>query len=135
MPIKCLQWITRDFVRAHPDARFVFGDNVARRGYGGQAREMRGEPNAIGIAVKWSPGRAEHDYFRDDDPRCWAHVRADLARVEAELRAGRVVYVPADGIGTGLAQLPTRAPKLFAHLSDRINAMMHEGCDEARPEI
>ncbi len=62
-----LDWITRDMVRAEPDARFVFGDNVEREGFGGQAAAMRGEPNAIGVATKWSTGGAEHDYYASGD--------------------------------------------------------------------
>jgi redox-sensitive bicupin YhaK (pirin superfamily) len=43
---------------------FVFGDNLRRTGFGGQAAEMRGEPNAVGIA----PGY-EQKHFADADKR------------------------------------------------------------------
>ena len=52
MPVIFMSSITREFVRNHPDFIFVFGDNLAKKGLGGQAREMRGEPNAVGIATK-----------------------------------------------------------------------------------
>lgn len=57
MPVKYLAWITRDMLRKEPEARFVFGDNAYRKGFGGQAKEMRGEPNALGVATKWYPGK------------------------------------------------------------------------------
>jgi len=50
MPILYQDQIKRDDLRAHPDRIYLFGDNVARQGRGGQAKEMRGEPNALGIA-------------------------------------------------------------------------------------
>jgi len=52
-----LPWIERSMLQADPEARFVFGDNAERWGLGGQAKEMRGEPNAIGVATLWSPGQ------------------------------------------------------------------------------
>lgn len=36
--------ITRAMLRAEPEKLFVFGDNFVRTGFGGQAKEMRGEP-------------------------------------------------------------------------------------------
>jgi hypothetical protein len=57
--------IYRADLRANPDVLYVFGDNAIRRGYGGQAGEMRGEPNARGVATKWSPGNHPNDYFSD----------------------------------------------------------------------
>ena len=55
--------ITRADLRANPDTLYVFGDNMRRRGMGGQAAEMRGEPNAVGIPTKWRPSRTEWDFF------------------------------------------------------------------------
>ena len=46
---------------------FVFGDNMERCGFGGQAAAMRGEPNAVGVPTKWAPGSAPADFFCDDD--------------------------------------------------------------------
>ncbi len=44
--------IRREDVRAEPDKIFLFGDNLKESGYGGQAKEMRGEANARGIPTK-----------------------------------------------------------------------------------
>ncbi|MDE2344609.1 MAG: hypothetical protein KGL63_14685, partial [Betaproteobacteria bacterium] len=104
-----LKNISRSMVRADRGTLFVFGDNIARAGHGGQAAAMRGEPNALGVPTKWRPGRAEADYFTDAD--------ADLVQVRdpiilafqamrEALAAGRNVVIPADGLGTGLADLP-----------------------------
>ena len=55
MPVIYQKRICRDDLRRNPNAVYIFGDNEARTGLGGQAREMRGEPNAMGIATKRSP--------------------------------------------------------------------------------
>lgn len=111
-PIIYLDTITRSRLKQEPEARFVFGDNVLREGFGGQAKAMRGEPNAIGVATKHKPTLDDDAFFRD--VRGDAEIlKADLKKVEEALEQGRQVYAPQDGIGTGLAQLPQRAPGLY----------------------
>ena len=118
--------ITRDMLRAEPEARFVFGDNVARKGMGGQAKEMRGEPNAIGVVTKWGPSMVPGVFFSDDDHDATEHVGSDLLDVAHALSVGRTVYFPADGIGTGLSELPKRAPKLHAKIGEYIARLSAE---------
>lgn len=108
MTIRYEPWITRAMLQEAPEARFVFGDNIARIGFGGQAGIMRGEPNAIGIATLYAPGEP----FR---PRCPVAIEAvlgDLRNVATALREGRTVFVPSAGVGTGIADLPSHAPDL-----------------------
>jgi hypothetical protein len=125
--IKYLDHITRAMLRAEPEARFVFGDNVDRIGRGGQAAHMRGELNAIGVATKWAPENVERAFFDDSYP-CFYHLARDLNKVEWEVWDGRTVYLPKAGLGTGLAQLPERAPKLHHYLVTRIKNMPGEPC-------
>lgn len=108
MPVRYVKWYARELLRAEPEARFVFGDNVARVGYGGQAAACRDAPNAIGVATLYAPG----DYYRAGDPAALNAVIVDLGDVAAALAAGRTVYAPLDGLGTGLARLPEHAPDL-----------------------
>jgi hypothetical protein len=117
MPIIYQKWITRQDLRNNPDRFYVFGDNVQRAGYGGQAKEMRDEPNAIGVATKFKPTN-EPDAFFNDGVRCRAIVGLDLEKVQEALDAGKTVVVPADGIGTGLSRLPEVAPKLDAYIKE-----------------
>lgn len=112
-----LRRINRRDLRYDPESLYVFGDNMEGRGMGGQAAEMRGEPNAVGVPTKWRPGRQDRDYFTDDDIRdrhVWHAIHAAFERMRAALAEGRNVVIPFDGIGTGLAELPTRAPKIHA---------------------
>lgn len=111
MPIVYQDWITREDLRSNPDKVYVFGDNVERRGYGGQAKEMRGEPNAMGVATKHMPSMSTRAFF-DDTIECQVIVMQDLKKVQDALDAGKTVVVPTDGIGTGLSRLHTTAPNL-----------------------
>lgn len=117
------KWITREMLRAEPETRFVFGDNLDRVGLGGQAGAMRGEPNAIGVATKRHPGMSPGDFFEDDRPvDLWA-VDQDIDLVIRAFHEGHVIVLPLDGLGTGLSELPTRAPKLHRHIINRFRAI------------
>lgn len=122
MPLLYKKFISRDFVRAHPDWRFVFGDNLARSGHGGQAGAMRGEPNAIGVSTKYAPGCGGADYFNNSQA-CVEHVCRDLDMVESVLIARIIVVWPLDGIGTGLSEWRTRAPRLLAEVDNWLRKM------------
>lgn len=117
MPIVYLPHISRAMVRADRATLYVFGDNFAGEGFGGQAAEMRGEPNAVGIPTKRRPARAPDAYLTDDDlPRFKRSAAAAFARLADHLRAGGDIVWPADGIGTGRAELAERAPRVWSAL-------------------
>ncbi|TFZ54475.1 hypothetical protein E4V01_25170 [Methylorubrum sp. Q1] len=95
--------ITRPMLQAERGTLFVFGDNLQRRGRGGQAAEMRGEPNAVGIPTKRAPSMDDSAFFTDadfDDFRDAAAPAFALLRAHAE--GGGAIVWPADGVGTGL---------------------------------
>jgi hypothetical protein len=114
-----LAYITRNLVQSDRNTVFVFGDNMEGRGYGGQAAAMRGEPNTIGVPTKWRPERDERAYFQDED---WDNtsvrhaIISALDRLAAALAEGRNIVIPANGLGTGLAELPQRAPRIHAYI-------------------
>lgn len=124
MPIERWKFITRDMVRAAPDTLFVFGDNWAGTGYGGQAREMRGEPNAVGLATKKAPSNDPGAFLTDADYEdAVSRMEAPLNRLELHIMAGGKVVIPLDGIGTGLAQLNERAPRIAQYLAHRLDSL------------
>lgn len=107
--------ITRSYVRDNPHILFVFGDNMERRGLGGQAAEARGELNTVGLPTKWRPERDEAAYFNDSvlDMPIVQHALSDaFHRVMHALLGNHDVVISSDGVGTGLAELPKRAPKV-----------------------
>lgn len=124
MPVIYFKWILRSDLTSHPDWIFLFGDNAMRIGLGGQAKMMRNEPNAIGIRTKWAPYRDKEAYFSDEQyVRICDMIHCDLVPVAEALRQGKTVVIPKDGLGTGLSDLPKRAPKVFEFLRSEIYAL------------
>lgn len=124
MPIEIMHRYLRQDLRSNPDKLFIFGDNFARRGLGGQAREARGEPNAIGIRTKKAPTYEDRDFLTDAE--YGTNVTAileDFQRVFEALQRGQVVVWPADGIGTGIAGLPARAPQTLQFINTLIDSL------------
>ena len=123
MPIIYVEQYTREEIRANRNQVYVFGDNFARRGFGGQAREARHEPNTIGIPTKRAPTYADDAYLTDADFQEWLEVaHSDFDSIRRALRDGRTIVLPVAGLGTGLAQLPERAPRIYQHIVDFIHA-------------
>ena len=117
MPIVIRRWITRADLIANRDSLFAFGDNVAKEGYGGQAREMRGEVNAVGIPTKWMPSNTSGSFFIDRDfDAMMPLIDAAFMKLAAHLRTGGVVIWPAQGVGTGRANLRQVAPLIAAYI-------------------
>jgi hypothetical protein len=50
------------------------------------------------------------------------HLRAGKKLI-AELRQGVNICIPSDGLGTGLAELPKRAPSIHALIEERIREL------------
>lgn len=123
MPVRYIKFITRDMLKSAPESRFVFGDNIARVGFGGQAREMRNEPNAIGVATLYAPG-----VFYDGSTTILPAVASDLCVVANALNAGRDVVVPLDGLGTGFGRLIEHRPDIHNLIVAFFRACDGESC-------
>lgn len=108
--------ISRKDIQNNPDCMYLFGDNLERKGTGGQAKEMRGEPNSIGIATK---RKEAHDnvncYMYGTDPDIYDVIFKEFENVirEIDKQKPKAIIVPLDGIGTGIAMLQIRAPKVL----------------------
>ena len=111
------KWITRDDLKKNPDTIYLFGDNLAGYGLGGQAKAMRGEPNAVGVPTKKLPSTAANAFMSDAEYE--NNVRAIDAAL-ARIPAGAPVVIPEDGLGTGLARLDQTAPRTFAYLQQKL---------------
>jgi hypothetical protein len=124
MPIMYQTRVYRADLKANPNVLYIFGDNIIRKGLGGQAKEMRGEPNAVGVRVKVCPDITPQSYLTDNT---YAHnmemISNDLKKVFEHLGAGGVVVIPADGIGTGLAKMEETCPQTFAYLKNLLDDM------------
>lgn len=121
--IERMQFIARECVRANRDKLFLFGDNLERKGYGGQAAAMRGEPNAIGIPTKKSPSYSAEAFFTDrefeQNKNAIDAAFAEITRFVSDSIC--VVVISSDGLGTGRAQLDRRAPRTLAYLQEKLD--------------
>lgn len=106
-----MQRYDRQTIKAMPQTLFVFGDNMARVGYGGQAASARGEPNTVGIPTKLHPAIYMSDEYFYDAKKQIVEAFVVLAQ---HLHQGKDIVWPMDGVGTGLARLPETAPQIFA---------------------
>lgn len=59
-------FITRDYLKQHPNEIFVFGDNTERIGFGGAAM-LRNEPNVYGFITKKVANYEDDSYYRPDE--------------------------------------------------------------------
>lgn len=118
--IEHMQHITRSTLRTNSDKIFLFGDNLLQIGYGGQAKEMRGEPNAIGIPTKKKPSMSPDSFFTDDEYE--SNIIA-IGKAFNKIPDNCTIVLPQAGLGTGLAELPEKAPKTFAYLYLRLMEM------------
>lgn len=123
MPVIFQKHIDREDLRRNPTVLYVFGDNMARKGFAGQARAMRGERNAVGIATKFSP----YIPFTSDPVDLVVQsqqIDEDMKPLFSHVKRGGVVVWPSDGIGTGLADLLNRSPETFEYLKQKLGALI-----------
>lgn len=107
MPLIYSAHITRSHVQGRLDTLFIFGDNLARWGLGGQAKETRGEPNAVGLPTKRSP----KEFLTDDDLEMVVKAsQVGRDRLLLHITRKGVICVSSQRIGTGRAQLAVHAP-------------------------
>lgn len=114
-------WIKRQDLKNNRNVKYLFGDNLQRKGLGGQAKEMRGEINAIGIATKKTPSTDNAAYFNDKElNENMRQIDLDLMPAFEHVRNGGIIICPADGLGTGLSKLPDKAPNTNNYIRQKI---------------
>lgn len=121
--------VTREKVRANPYVLYLFGDNDIRKGLGGQAKEMRGEPNAMGISTKKLPNNKPEAFKTDDEysQNCLI-ILEDIHRIRMRIleksytNPYKALVIPP--IGMGLANLPKNAPKTYYFLTQQLEELI-----------
>lgn len=117
--IKIIDHYTIEEVQNTRDCLYVFGDNILRRGKGGQAI-IRDEYNTRGIVTKQWPSMDDGAFFNDEEfDRFTSLIDYDIRRIKSIEHLYTIVF-PSGGIGTGLAEMPIRSPKVFKYLCDEL---------------
>lgn len=130
MPIETIPLFTRDLLRSRPADLFVFGDNMVGTGCGGQAKTCRDEPNAVGIPTQWAPPLDDSAFFQDNDfPIVCEALNRQLFILLEHIKSGGTIVLPSAGIGTGLAQLPARAPRIHRYLTRAFARLQEIDCN------
>jgi hypothetical protein len=119
------KFIHRVDLKANPNVLFIFGDNLQREGFGGQAAEMRGEPNSFGIATKRTPGYDKDDFFYDGQSDVIPLLTTEFEDLLEELKAvpWNAIVIPLDGIGTGLSRMPEFSPQALVYIEKRFKEL------------
>ena len=121
MPVITQKFIFRSDLQNNPNILYLFGDNTQRVGLGGQAKEMRGEPNAVGIATKLTPSMDDNAFFHDDTfGDNMVVIVEDFIPAFKHVAMGGTVVVPEDGLGSGLSDMENRCPRTFEDLNTLI---------------
>ncbi|NVJ02695.1 hypothetical protein HV824_31880 [Myxococcus sp. AM009] len=117
----------------HPHALFLFGENDAskkkKHSQSNTQAVIRMNPNALGIRTCWIAGVGMRD---TDLAKNQVAIDQDCDEAVQLLMSGKytTLVVPWNhaldsvDIGTGIAALPANAPKTWAHLTKRIDALI-----------
>ena len=99
---------------------FIYGDNNVGFGHGGQAI-IRSEPNAFGIPTKKYPDNDPTSFYTDDEyednVKNISNAMLKIIKVLTDKKNKfEGIILPENGLGTGLANLPNKAPKTYDYL-------------------
>jgi hypothetical protein len=102
--------------KKYPNAFVVFGDNLIGKGYLGQAN-IRDFSNAYGVPTKRLPSMKTGSFFSDsEDEKEIVAKRLDFLLQEHE--KGKLIILPSQPIGSGLASLQFKSPKIAKMVDD-----------------
>lgn len=114
---------SKSVTQKYPKLLFIFGDNLAGFGHGGQA-VIRGMPNALGIPTKKYPSDDKSSFFTDKElDKNMAYIDQAIDLIKARLEFYDGIVLPENGIGTGFARLETCAPKTMVYLTNQIKSL------------
>ena len=106
-----------DDIKSNKNKLYIFGDNNARVGKGGQAI-IRDLPNTLGIRTKKGPSNKPVAFLSDNELDInIKNIREDILNIVYQMDKYSHVVLSSGGYGTGLAQLERFAPKTFENLN------------------
>jgi hypothetical protein len=110
----------RNIVSRNKDKIYVFGDNNARVGKGGQA-VIRGLDNTHGIRTKKGPNNRPVSFYSDNSYESnISKIDQDILSLKEKALRGKTIVFSDGGYGTGLSQLYKYAPKTLDYLNQSL---------------
>lgn len=87
-------WWKKNDCKLNPNCLFVFGDNVSKKGCGGQAL-IRYMDNSIGISTEYGPSRDRKSYFSDEYyDEAVGHIKEDIDNILDIVDDFDTIYFP-----------------------------------------
>jgi hypothetical protein len=104
--------ITQIFLDENPNAYFVFGDNLERRGYGGAAK-LRDHPRSIGFITKKFPDNKDESFYKPEEYSPVFFEELKKLKVIIQKQPNKTFYI--SQLGGGLANRYKIWEKLIRH--------------------
>lgn len=117
---------TSDTTDKNQNFIFIFGDNDIGKGKRGQAM-IRDSKNAFGVPTKKIPAWSPNAYYTDAElEENKNKIMGAIEKIKDELKTNKYegIMLPKDGLGTGLADLPNKAPLTFAYLNQQLDELI-----------
>jgi hypothetical protein len=111
-----IEKLTPAICQANANVTFVFGDNLIKKGEAGQA-VIRKEQNAFGVPTKRLPSMTPDAFYSDLDEE-YRFTRIALKYLWSIHINGGNITLPKQKIGSGLAELQKRSPKIAKMIDD-----------------
>lgn len=119
------RFITRKEIQSNPKTLYLFGDNDIKKGYGGQAKEMRGESNSFGISTKKYPNNDLNSFKTDKEFILNTTILLQqfntLIKIIESGYYNKIVIPP---LGNGLAKMHLTAPNTYNFLNNCISNLI-----------
>ena len=116
--------LTVELCKNNPNSIIVFGDNLIGKGKKGQAI-IRDCSNSYGVPTKRLPSMKEGSFFSDQESE-YNLVKERLSNLWKEHKAGKVIILPTNKIGSGLADLQNKSPKIYKMIESFYKAVETE---------
>ena len=104
--------ITQSFLDENPNAYFVFGDNLERRGYGGAAK-LRDHPHSIGFITKKFPDNKDESFYKPEEYSAVFFEELTKLKIIIQKHPDKIFYI--SQLGGGLANRYKIWEKLIGH--------------------
>ena len=113
-----------ELCKNNPNSIIVFGDNLIGKGKKGQAI-IRDCVNSYGVPTKRLPSMQDGSFFSDLESE-YNLVKERLLNLWTEHKEDKEIILPINKIGSGLADLQNKSPKIYKMIESFYKAVETE---------